>query len=87
MDSLVLKMAELNKSTSENKEEDMLSGTETDASHGLSDPNLNPKAGKDGQCPLVVEQVRVVDLEGSLKVVYPSKADLVTLPPYVTVVR
>ncbi|XP_037059145.1 leucine-rich repeat-containing protein 47 isoform X2 [Peromyscus leucopus] len=87
MDSLILKMAELSKSTSENKEEDALSGTEADASCGLSDPNLNLRAGKDGQCPLVVEQVRVVDLEGSLKVVYPSKADLITTPPYVTVVR
>lgn len=65
----------------------MLSGTEADASSGLSNPNLNPSTGNDGQCSLVVEQVRVVDLEGSLKVVYPSKADLITLPPHVTVVR
>lgn len=81
------KMVELNKSTSENKEEDTLSDTEPGASHGLSDPNLDLRSGKDGQCSLVVEQVRVVDLEGSLKVVYPSKADLVTIPAYVTVVR
>lgn len=87
MDSLILRMAELSKSTSENKEEDMLSGTEADAGCGLSDPNLTLSSGKDGQCPLVVEQVRVVDLEGSLKVVYPSKTDLITLPPHVTVVR
>lgn len=80
-------MAELSKGASENKEEDVLSGTEADASCGLADPNLNRSSGKDGQCPLVVEQVRVVDLEGSLKVVYPSKADLVTLPPHVTVAR
>lgn len=80
-------MAELNKNTSENKEEDALSGMEADASCGLSDPNLKLRAGKDGQCPLVVEQVRVVDLEGSLKVVYPSKADLTTIPPHVTVAR
>lgn len=80
-------MAELSKSASENKEEDVLSGTEADASCGLSDPSSNLSSGKDGQRPLVVEQVRVVDLEGSLKVVYPSKADLVTLPPSVTVVR
>lgn len=80
-------MAELSKSASENKEEDTLSGMEADASGGLSDSKLNLSTGKDGQCPLVVEQVRVVDLEGSLKVVYPSKADLITLPPHVTVVR
>ncbi|KAL1777086.1 leucine-rich repeat-containing protein 47 [Sigmodon hispidus] len=87
MDNLILKMAELNKSTLENKEEDALLGTEADACCGLSDSNLNLRAEKDGQCPLVVEQVRVVDLEGSLKVVYPSKADLLSTPPYVTVVR
>lgn len=87
MDNLILRMAELSKSTSESKEEGMLSGTEADASCRLSDPNMNLSARKDGQCPLVVEQVRVVDLEGSLKVVYPSKADLITLPPHVTVAR
>ncbi|CAH7448020.1 Lrrc47 [Phodopus roborovskii] len=87
MDTLILKMVELNKSTSENKEEEALSDTEPGAGCGPSDSSLDPRAGKDGQCPLVVEQVRVVDLEGSLKVVYPSKADLLTTPPYVTVVR
>ncbi|XP_008850898.1 leucine-rich repeat-containing protein 47 [Nannospalax galili] len=85
MDTLILKMVELNQSTSENR--GSLSDSEADAVSGLSDPNMNLSAGKDGQCPLVVEQVRVVDLEGSLKVVYPSKADLATAPPHVTVVR
>lgn len=81
-------MAEMNKYTLENKEEGSLSDTEADAISGqLSDPQVNAGAGKDGQCPLVVEQVRVVDLEGSLKVVYPSKADLATAPPHVTVLR
>uniref|UniRef100_A0A8C9HEH2 Leucine-rich repeat-containing protein 47 n=1 Tax=Piliocolobus tephrosceles TaxID=591936 RepID=A0A8C9HEH2_9PRIM len=88
MDALILKMAEMNKYTLENKEEGSLSDTEADAVSGqLSDPRTNPSAGKDGPSPLVVEQVRVVDLEGSLKVVYPSKADLATAPPHVTVVR
>nr|XP_004657761.2 leucine-rich repeat-containing protein 47 [Jaculus jaculus] len=88
MDALILKMAELNRSTLESKEEGSLSDTEADAVSGqLFNPGTNPSAGKDGQCPLVVEQVRVVDLEGSLKVVYPSKADLTTTPPYVTVIR
>ncbi|KAM5160570.1 leucine-rich repeat-containing protein 47 [Callospermophilus lateralis] len=88
MDTLILKMAEMNKYTSENKEEGSLSDTEADAISGqLSDPQVNPGAGKDGQSPLVVEQVRVVDLEGSLKVVYPSKADLAAAPPHVTVLR
>lgn len=81
-------MAEMNKYTLENREEGSLSDTEADAIPGqLSDPQANPVAGKDGQCPLVVEQVRVVDLEGSLKVVYPSKADLATAPPHVAVLR
>uniref|UniRef100_A0A2K5LB27 Leucine-rich repeat-containing protein 47 n=1 Tax=Cercocebus atys TaxID=9531 RepID=A0A2K5LB27_CERAT len=85
---VLIKMAEMNKYTLENKEEGSLSDTEADAVSGqLSDPRTNPSAGKDGPSPLVVEQVRVVDLEGSLKVVYPSKADLATAPPHVTVVR
>ncbi|XP_008066932.1 leucine-rich repeat-containing protein 47 [Carlito syrichta] len=88
MDALVLKMAEMNKYTLENKEEGSLSDTEADAAPGqLSHPNATPGAGKDGLSQLVVEQVRVVDLEGSLKVVYPSKADLATTPAHVTVVR
>uniref|UniRef100_A0A8D2AEJ1 Leucine-rich repeat-containing protein 47 n=1 Tax=Sciurus vulgaris TaxID=55149 RepID=A0A8D2AEJ1_SCIVU len=88
MDTLILKMAEMNKHTLENKEEGSFSDTDSDAVSGqLSDPQVNPGAGKDGQCPLVVEQVRVLDLEGSLKVVYPSKADLATAPPHVTVLR
>ncbi|XP_030661545.1 leucine-rich repeat-containing protein 47 [Nomascus leucogenys] len=88
MDALILKMAEMNKYTLENKEEGSLSDTEADAVSGqLPDPRTNPSAGKDGPSLLVVEQVRVVDLEGSLKVVYPSKADLATAPPHVTVVR
>ncbi|XP_042557920.1 leucine-rich repeat-containing protein 47 [Dipodomys spectabilis] len=88
MDALVLKMAELNKYTLENKEEGSLSDTEADTlSEQPSDSQKNPNSGKDGQCPLVVEQVRVVDLEGTLKVVYPSKADLTATPPHVTVLR
>ncbi|XP_010348695.2 leucine-rich repeat-containing protein 47 [Saimiri boliviensis] len=88
MDALVLKMAEMNKYTFENKEEGSLSDTEADVAAGqLSDPSTSPSAAKNGPSPLVVEQVRVVDLEGSLKVVYPSKADLATAPPHVTVVR
>uniref|UniRef100_A0A5F4WLU5 Leucine-rich repeat-containing protein 47 n=1 Tax=Callithrix jacchus TaxID=9483 RepID=A0A5F4WLU5_CALJA len=88
MDALILKMAEMNKNTLENKEEGSLSDTEADAAAGqLSDPSTSPSAAKDGPSPLVVEQVRVVDLEGSLKVVYPSKADLATAPAHVTVMR
>ncbi|EHB18894.1 Leucine-rich repeat-containing protein 47 [Heterocephalus glaber] len=88
MDTLLLKMAEMNKHTLENKEEGSLSYTEADAvSAQLPDSLRIPSAGKGVQCPLVVEQVRVVDAEGGLRVVYPSKADLAAVPPHVTVVR
>ncbi|KAK2105745.1 Leucine-rich repeat-containing protein 47 [Saguinus oedipus] len=81
-------MAEMNKNTLENKEEGSLSDTEADVAAGRrSDPSPSPSAAKDGPSPLVVEQVRVVDLEGSLKVVYPSKADLATAPAHLTYVR
>nr|XP_036855684.1 leucine-rich repeat-containing protein 47 [Manis javanica] len=88
MDALVLKMAEINKYTLENKEEGSLSDTEADGVSGqLSDPRMDPSAGRDGGAPLVVEQVRVVDEEGHLKVVYPSKTDLAPVAAHVTVVR
>lgn len=88
MDALVLKMAEINKYTLENKEEGSVSDTEADATSGqLSDPRTNSSAEKDRNAPLVVEQVRVVDEEGHLKVVYPSKTDLDITASHVTVVR
>lgn len=37
--------------------------------------------------PLVVEQVRVVDTDGNLKVLYPSKTDLATVSSLLTVIR
>lgn len=78
------KMAEINKYTLENKEEGALSDVEADATPGqLSDPS----AEKGGPCPLVVEQVRVLDEEGHLKVVYPSKTDLDFAASHVTVTR
>lgn len=81
-------MAEINKYTLENKEEGSLSDTEADGVSGqLSDPRMDPSAGRDGGAPLVVEQVRVVDEEGHLKVVYPSKTDLAPVAAHVTVVR
>lgn len=36
---------------------------------------------------LIVEQVKVVDIEGNLKLVYPSRADLNFVEHSVTVVR
>ncbi|XP_073512832.1 leucine-rich repeat-containing protein 47 [Phyllobates terribilis] len=75
MDALVAKMAELNKFTLENKEEEVTSDTEAD---GGRDSQPHPAAGPDaeGSCHLVLEQVRVADADGNLKVLYPSKTDL-----------
>ncbi|XP_036113351.1 leucine-rich repeat-containing protein 47 [Molossus molossus] len=88
MDALVLKMAEINKYTLGNKEEGSVSDTEADATPGrLSDPGTDSSAEKDRSAPLVVEQVRVVDEEGHLKVVYPSKTDLDIAASHVTVLR
>ncbi|XP_066126724.1 leucine-rich repeat-containing protein 47 [Saccopteryx bilineata] len=88
MDALILKMAEINKYTSEDKEEGSISDTEADATSGQPpDAGTNASAEKDGAAPLVVEQVRVVDEEGHLKVVYPSKTDLDIAASHVTVIR
>ena len=81
-------MAEINKHTLENKEEAAVADTETDAASGpLADPQTSPSAGRGGHRPLLVEQVRVVDEEGRLKVVYPSKTDLGLPGAHVTVLR
>lgn len=81
-------MAEINKYTLENKEEGSVSDTEADATSGhLSEPGRRPSPERDGSAPLVVEQVRVVDEEGHLKVVYPSKTDLDIAAAHVTVIR
>ncbi|ELK38583.1 Leucine-rich repeat-containing protein 47 [Myotis davidii] len=88
MDALVLKMAEINRYTLENKEEGSVSDTEADATSGhLLEPGRHPSPERDGSAPLVVEQVRVVDEEGHLKVVYPSKTDLDIAAAHVTVIR
>lgn len=86
MDALVLKMAEINKYTLGSKEEG--SDAEADAASGrLAEPRRPPSTERDGSAPLVVEQVRVVDEEGHLKVVYPSKTDLDIAAAHVTVIR
>ncbi|NWI91629.1 LRC47 protein, partial [Pitta sordida] len=77
MDTLILKIAELNRFTLENREG---SGSETEA-----DAPCGP--GSSEPCPLVVEQVRVVDMDGNLKVLYPSKTDLATVSSLLTVIR
>ncbi|XP_029434281.1 leucine-rich repeat-containing protein 47 [Rhinatrema bivittatum] len=84
MDTLILKMAELNKFTLENKEEDSTSDPEADA---LPIPMGHRNTEREGSPQLTIEQVRVVDMEGSLKVVYPSKTDLNMDISYLTVIR
>ncbi|NXF76793.1 LRC47 protein, partial [Sclerurus mexicanus] len=79
MDTLILKIAELNRFTLENKEG---SGSDTESDAPCGPGNLDP-----GNSPLVVEQVRVVDTDGNLKVLYPSKTDLATVSSLLTVIR
>ncbi|XP_032087954.1 leucine-rich repeat-containing protein 47 [Thamnophis elegans] len=67
MDTLVMKMAEMNRLTAANKD------GEAGSDHEIPRPE-----GSVPTPPLVLEQVRVVDAEGNLRVVYPSKADLQT---------
>lgn len=61
-------MAELNKFTAEHKEE---AGSEGE---GDTPPELVDDGATSGE--LIVQQVRTVDPDGNLKVVYPSKTDL-----------
>ncbi|KAM8796444.1 leucine-rich repeat-containing protein 47 [Eudromia elegans] len=86
MDALILKIAELNRFTLENREDDSGSDNESDALCGPVD--LNPGQNvQQTSSPLVVEQVRVVDTDGNLKVLYPSKTDLTTVSSLLTVMR
>ncbi|XP_053137488.1 leucine-rich repeat-containing protein 47 [Hemicordylus capensis] len=84
MDTLILKMAELNKSAMQNKD------GELDSNHVpnnfLGHGNPSPE-GISENSPLLLEQVRVVDMDGNLKVLYPSKTDLVTVSSLVTVIH
>ncbi|NWH76290.1 LRC47 protein, partial [Piaya cayana] len=85
MDTLILKIAELNRFTVERKE-DSGSDSEPDALCGARNSNPSPDA-QPASLPLVVEQVRVVDTDGNLKVLYPSKTDLATVSSLLTVLR
>ncbi|XP_033825434.1 leucine-rich repeat-containing protein 47 [Periophthalmus magnuspinnatus] len=67
MDTLILKMCELNRFTSEHAEE---AGTDGEI----------PAPSNNSTSELTVQQVRTVDPDGSLKVVYPSKTDLTNCP-------
>ncbi|KAM6336630.1 centrosomal protein of 104 kDa isoform 4-T12 [Alca torda] len=85
MDTLILKIAELNRLTLENKED---SGSDNESDALCGPMNLNPSQNvQPMNLPLVVEQVRVVDTDGNLKVLYPSKTDLTTVSSLLTVIR
>ncbi|KFV55281.1 Leucine-rich repeat-containing protein 47, partial [Tyto alba] len=85
MDTLILKIAELNRFTLENKED---SGSDNESDALCGPVNLNPSQNVQMMnFPLVVEQVRVVDTDGNLKVLYPSKTDLTTVSSLLTVIR
>ena len=61
-------MAELNKFTAEHREEE--------GSDGEGGGHPEPAAGSETSSELIIQQVRTVDQDGNLKVVYPSKTDL-----------
>lgn len=73
-------MAELNKFTFDHKE--------ADGSDGEAEAEPVPAEGDGPTGPeLTLMQVRVVDMEGNLKVVYPSKTDLTAESCNLKVVR
>ncbi|XP_018602163.2 leucine-rich repeat-containing protein 47 [Scleropages formosus] len=78
MDSLIVKMAELNKFTFDHKEE-VVNDAESDLAEDekVSDP-VQQADQEHGSPELLVQQVRVVDTDGNLRVVYPSRTDLNT---------
>ncbi|KAK1800933.1 hypothetical protein P4O66_004692 [Electrophorus voltai] len=79
MDMLIIKMAELNKFTFEHKEEA--------GSDGEVDRTTEPSVDGSDTPELKVVQVKVVDAEGNLKVVYPSKTDLTSDVGHLTIIR
>ncbi|XP_018530649.1 leucine-rich repeat-containing protein 47 [Lates calcarifer] len=69
MDALIVKMAELNKFTAEHQEE---AGSDGEGD-GPSEPAVT---SSEMSSELIIQQVRTIDQDGNLKVVYPSKTDL-----------
>lgn len=63
------KMAELNKFTAEHQEE---AGSDGEGD-GPSEPAVT---SSEMSSELIIQQVRTIDQDGNLKVVYPSKTDL-----------
>ncbi|XP_077167892.1 leucine-rich repeat-containing protein 47 [Paroedura picta] len=84
MDTLLLKMAELHKFTTENKD------GEADSDHESNEILHCENSGASKvpkNSPLMLEQVRVEDRDGNLKVLYPSKTDLTTVSSLLTVIH
>lgn len=77
-------MAELNQFTTENKDKDMDSDHESNEC--LQPENSSPQSISNN-FPLILEQVRVVDMDGNLKVLYPSKTDLGTVSSVMSVIH
>ncbi|XP_068605769.1 leucine-rich repeat-containing protein 47 [Brachionichthys hirsutus] len=78
MDALIVKMAELNKFTAEHQEE-----------AGSDDEECRPHelaSSGETSSELIIQQVRTVDQDGNLKVVYPSKTDLSQVVSNLTVI-
>ncbi|XP_042199725.1 leucine-rich repeat-containing protein 47 [Callorhinchus milii] len=82
MDTLIVRMAELNKFTCESQEQESVSDEEN-----LEEPVTEPPETTPAGPELTVKQVRVVDNEGNLKVVYPAKTDLNVDLSYMTIIR
>ncbi|KAJ6656746.1 hypothetical protein lerEdw1_003077 [Lerista edwardsae] len=78
------KMAELNKFTMENKDGEP--GSDHEPNDILGHGNTSPE-GVPENAPLLLEQVRIVDMDGNLKVLYPSKTDLATVSSLMTVIH
>lgn len=72
-------MAELNKFTFDNREE---TGSDDE-----TDPSFNPATDGLASAELTVVQVKVVDMEGNLKVLYPSKTDLTSDVSHLSIIR
>ncbi|KAA0714113.1 Leucine-rich repeat-containing protein 47 [Triplophysa tibetana] len=79
MDALIIKMAELNKLTFDQKED---VGSDEEAVAVSDCPAENPTSHE-----LAIIQVKVMDVDGNLKVVYPSKTDLISENRDLTVIR
>ncbi|XP_026988916.1 leucine-rich repeat-containing protein 47 [Tachysurus fulvidraco] len=79
MDLLIIKMAELNKFTFDNREEPCSDDETGSASNPATDCSTSAE--------LTVVQVKVVDEEGNLKVLYPSKTDLTSDVSHLYIIR